>query len=249
MWRLDADAKLPCWRFDPPDPGITLAFTTRRGGVSEGAFASLNLGGSSGDREEAVRENRRRTLETLGLSGVRLATAGLVHGAGVAAVDDSGHSQGMDALLTRARGVALAITTADCLPLILTCPGTVAVAHCGWRGTAAGLPGRLALACRSAASVPAREITAHIGPCIRPCCYEVGPEVAERFPASVVDRVGGRHRLDLAAAARLQLMDSGVPPEAIFDTAACTCCAPDWYYSYRRDGSRYGRHWTLAAMS
>jgi YfiH family protein len=249
MWRLEAETEIPCWRFDPAGEGITLAFTTRRGGVSEGPFASLNLGGSSGDREEAVLENRRRTLEALGLKGARLATAGLVHGAEVAVVAGSGHLQGVDALLTRAPGVALAITTADCLPLILTCKGTVAVGHCGWRGTAAGLPGRLLEACRAAASVPARAVTAHIGPCIRPCCYEVGPEVAERFPASVVDRVGGRHRLDLAAAARLQLMDLGVPPDAIFDTAACTCCTPDWYYSYRRDGSRYGRHWTLAAMS
>lgn len=249
MWRLDQDADLPCWRPDTAPHGLTLAFTTRRGGVSDAEFESLNLGGSSGDREEAVRENRRRTLAALGLDGRRLATAGLVHGAEVATVQGPGHSTGCDALLTRERGVTLAITTADCLPLILTLPGAVAVAHCGWRGTAAGLPGRAALAFCAAAEATPREVIAHLGPCIRPCCYEVGPEVARQFPASVGRVVEGRHRLDLAAAARLQLLDSGVPPEAIFDTAACTCCEPGWYFSHRRDGNRYGRHWALAAMS
>jgi len=249
MWRLDHEADLPCWRPDPAPDGLTLAFTTRRGGVSDAEFESLNLGGSSGDREEAVRENRRRTLAALGLSGSHLATAGLVHGAEVATVHGPGHSIGCDALLTRERGVVLAITTADCLPLILTLPGAVAVAHCGWRGTAAGLPGRVVLAACEAAGAAPRQVIAHLGPRIRPCCYEVGPEVARQFPASVVRVVEGRHRLDLAAAARLQLLDSGVPPEAIFDTAACTCCEPGWYFSHRRDGTRYGRHWALAAMS
>jgi YfiH family protein len=249
MWRLDADADLPCWRPEPAPDGLTLAFTTRRGGVSDAEFESLNLGGSSGDRDEAVRENRRRTLAALGLGGNRLATAGLVHGAEVATVQGPGHSTGCDALLTRERGITLAITTADCLPLILTLPGVVAVAHCGWRGTAAGLPERTVLAACAAAGATPRELIAHLGPCIRPCCYEVGPEVARQFPASVGRVVEGRHRLDLAAAARLQLLDSGVPPEAIFDTAACTCCAPGWYFSHRRDGNRYGRHWTLAARS
>jgi copper oxidase (laccase) domain-containing protein len=102
--------------------------------------------------------------------------------------------------------------------------------------------------CAAASAVP-REVTAHLGPCIRPCCYEVGPEVARQFPASVVRVVEGRHRLDLAAAVRVQLLDSGVPPDAIFDTATCTCRNPGWYFSHRRDGSRYGRHWALAAMS
>jgi len=249
MWRLDHEANLPLWRPETPADGVTLAFTTRRGGVSGDAFESLNLGGSSGDREEAVRENRRRVLEAAGLDAARLATAGLVHGVEIAEVRGPGHTTGCDALITRERGIALAVTTADCLPLILALPGTLAVAHCGWRGTAASLPRRaLEVAC-AFAEATAREAVAHIGPCIRPCCYEVGPEVARQFPASVVRMVEGRHRLDLAAAVRLQLLDSGVPPEAIFDTAACTCCAPAWYFSYRRQGNRYGRHWALAALS
>ena len=249
MWRLDADAALPLWQPDPAVPKLRAAFTTRRGGVSEGPFESLNVGGSSGDKAEAIEENRRRTFAALGIEGAPLATAGLVHGTAVAVVRGPGHTAGVDALITRERGLAIAITTADCLPIILEIADAVGVAHCGWRGTAAGLPARLVEAARAATGADPREATAHLGPCIRPCCYEVGLEVARQFPASVVSGVEGRHRVDLAAAARLQLVDSGVPPEAVFDTGACTCCAPDWYFSYRRDGSRYGRHWTLAARS
>ena len=249
MWRLDADAALPLWQPDPARAGLRAAFTTRRGGESEGPFESLNVGGSSGDRPEAIEENRRRTFAALGVDGAPLAAAGLVHGTAVAVVRGPGHTAGVDALIARERGLAIAITTADCLPIILELGDAVGVAHCGWRGTAAGLPGRLVEAARTAAGADPKEATAHLGPCIRPCCYEVGPEVARQFPASVVSGVEGRHRVDLAAAARLQLVNSGVPPEAVFDTGACTCCAPDWYFSYRRDGSRYGRHWTLAARS
>src|SRR5262249_31181869 len=157
---------------------------------------SLNLGLSSGDDEEAVRENRRRTLAAVGLLAGRLATAGLVHGAEVATVEGPGHSQGCDALLTRERGVVRTGATGDCLPLVLTASGTVAVAQCGWRGTAAELPRRALQAVCAAARATPREVVAHLGPCIRPCCYEVGPEVAGRFPAAVGILVEGRHRLD-----------------------------------------------------
>ncbi len=249
MWRLEAEAALPCWRLRPAPDGVRMTFTTRRGGVSDPPYDSLNLGRGSGDREEAVAENRRRALAALGLPDPILATAGLVHGASVAEVRGACHTPDCDALLTRERGLVLAVTTADCLPLILTAPGTVAVAHCGWRGTAAGLPRAVLSACCAAAGATPGEVTAHLGPCIRPCCYQVGAEVARQFPASVCTVVEGRHRLDLAEAARLQLLDSGVSPGAILDTAACTSCEPGWYFSHRRDGSRYGRHWALVAMS
>src|SRR6266567_1953593 len=128
MWRLDADGPLPRWCLDQDAGEAALAFTTRRGGVSKAPYESLNLGRSTGDRPAAVNENRRRALATVGLGEDRLATAGQVHGAAIREVHAPGHTPDCDALFTRERGIALAITTADCLPLILLAPGAVAVA-------------------------------------------------------------------------------------------------------------------------
>jgi YfiH family protein len=228
---------------------VTLAFTTRRGGVSLPPFDTLNLGRSTADRPEAVSENRRRLLAALGLDAARIVTAGQVHAARAVEVDAPGHVPGCDALVTRTPGLALAVTTADCMSILYLAPGAVAVAHSGWRGTAAGMPrATLAVLC-GAASVDAGRVTVIIGPCIRACCYEVGPEVLRQFPADAARDVGGHRHLDLAAAARAQLLEAGVPAAACLDTGACTACEPAWYFSHRRDGGLTGRHWALAALA
>jgi YfiH family protein len=247
MWTLDAAAALPLWR-PAGATTATLAFSTRRGGVSQPPFDTLNLGRSTADSASSVEENRRRVLAALGLDPARIVTAGQVHGRTVSEVFEPGHAPECDALVTRRPGLGLAVSTADCLPLLYVAPGGVAVAHSGWRGTAAGMPrAALEATCR-VADVPPGSVTVHLGPCIRDCCYEVGPEVARRFPAAVVRRVGAATRLDLAAAARLQLLEAGVPSAAVFDTGGCTACRPDWYYSYRRDGIRSGRHWAVVSI-
>ena len=251
MWTLDADADLPLWRYlEPrvaPGPAI-VAFSTRRGGVSPPPFDTLNLGRSTGDHPEAVTENRRRVLDPLGLSPDRLATAGQVHGANVTRADAPGHYPACDALVTRIPGLALAISGADCLPILLLAPGAVAVVHAGWRGLAAGAPrATLSTLCETAGVSP-RRVQVHFGPCIRPCCYEVGPEVAERFDPAARRRVNGAWRLDLVAAARLELRGAAVLESAFADTGACTSCRRDLYYSHRRDAARTGRQWGVVAL-
>lgn len=247
MWTLDRVA-VPAWRPTSPDASTLLAFSTRRGGASDPPFDSLNVGLSTADRPEAVAENRRRLIESLGLEPSRLVTAGQVHGAGLRPVSAPGHEAGCDALLTRVPGLLLAVTTADCMALLYTAPGAIAAAHAGWRGAAAGLPAITLRGLCTAAGCPPARVRVSIGPCIRACCYEVGPEVAARFPAAVRRPVEGRVHLDLPAAARLQLLAGGVPEEAIEDTGACTACEPHWYFSHRRDGPRTGRLWGLAAL-
>ena len=248
MWTLDLDDAPPLWRWGDPASGSVAAFTTRRGGVSAAPFDTLNLGRSTADRPEAVEENRRRVLAALGLDPARLATAGQVHGATLVEVDGPGHTPGCDALLTRTPGLALAVTTADCMPLVLTAPGLVCAVHSGWRGTADGMP---AVAARALFDRGARAeaITVHLGPCIRRCCYEVGEEVALRFPPECRVPSGDRWRLDLPLAARLQLRDAGVEEARIHDTGACTACERDVYFSHRRDGSPSGRQWAVAAVT
>ena len=248
MWTLDPQSRVPAWRFEPSPPGVTLAFSTRQGGVSVGPYRSLNLGRSTHDRPEAVVENRRLLLTLLGLEPSRLATAGQVHGTTVTHVRDPGLHPDCDALVTTTPGIALAVTAADCLPILYTAPGAVAAAHSGWRGTAAGAPEAvLAAVCAAAGTGPER-VTIHLGPGIRGCCYQVGPEVAKRFPTEAIRHAAASLHLDLPTAARLRLLEAGASPEAIHDTGACTACAPQWYFSHRRDRGLTGRHWGLAAL-
>lgn len=248
MWTLEADAPVPLWKPAPDVPGARLAFSTRRGGVSAPPFDSLNLGRSTVDRPGAVAENRARFLAALGLSPARLATAGQVHGARVVEATAPGHQPGCDALLTRVPGLVLAVTTADCMSLLYVAPGAVAAAHAGWRGTAEGMPAAtLAALCASAGCRP-EQVHVHIGPCIRGCCYEVGDEVASRFPAAALRPGAGRPRLDLPSAARLALESQGMPAANVHDTGACSACEPHWYFSHRRDAGRTGRLWGVAAV-
>src|SRR5215831_550706 len=99
--------------------------------------------------------------------------------------------------------------------------------------------------CRLAGCGPS-QVTVYLGPCIRVCCYEVGDEVARRFPPETVRTEFERARLDLPRAAALQLAGAGVPEAAFHDSGACTSCQPDWYFSHRRDGAPSGRQWGVA---
>jgi hypothetical protein len=248
MWTLDRRSDPPAWRFAPAPAGIVLAFSTRRGGVSEGPYRSLNLGRSTEDRPEAVVENRRRWLASLGLDPGRLANAGQVHGHAVTRAVAPGLHPACDILLTTTPGLALAVTAADCLPILYAAPGAVAAAHSGWRGTADGAPEAALSAVCTAARVPAGDVAIHLGPGIRGCCYQVGPEVASRFPAAALRNEGGTAWLDLPTAARRRLIDAGADPGSIHDTGACTACNPDWYFSHRRDRGLTGRHWGVVAL-
>src|SRR5262245_39271099 len=121
MWTLRRDLDVPAWRIER-DRGAALAFSTRQGGVSEGPYQTLNLGRSTADRPEAVEENRRRLLASLDLDPHRLATAGQVHGIRVTRVTHPGLHAECDALVTTVPGLALAVTGADCLPLLYETP-------------------------------------------------------------------------------------------------------------------------------
>jgi YfiH family protein len=247
IWMLDTAALVPHWRPAEPHPDAVLAFSTRRGGVSLAPYDTLNLGRSTADRPEAVAENRRRILTAVALDPDRVATAGQVHGARVTEAAAPTLHPDTDALRSRARGLALAVTCADCLPILLVAPGTVAAVHCGWRGAAAGIAAAAARALDPKGGV-ARGTGAILGPCIRACCYVVGPEVAGLFPDCVETRADGTLHLDLPAAARRQLVASGVEPEAIVEIPECTSCRSDWYFSHRRDRGATGRHWAIAAL-
>lgn len=248
MWDFDRNADLPLWRPQMPFPSAVLLFSTRQGGVSRAPYDALNLGRSTGDDPEAVAANRARVLQRAGLDPAALATAGQCHGTRVTEVFAPGHHPECDALVTRVTGVALAVTTADCMSLLYSAPGVVAAVHSGWRGTADGMPvATLEAVCQLAGCAP-DAVHVAIGPAIRGCCYEVGEDVASRFPAEAVRATSGRPRLDLPTAAERMLRTAGVRAESLTDTGACTSCEPALYFSHRRDQGRTGRHWGLAAL-
>jgi YfiH family protein len=152
-----------------------------------------------------------------------------------------------DALVTDRPGVALAIQTADCVPILLAGPEVVGAAHAGWRGSARGMA-TVVVASLRAFGVEPSTLRAWLGPSIGPCCYEVGGEVAAQFAGDFVRRgCGGAFMLDLKAVNAAQLEAAGVPRASIRIHPACTKCGGEAYASYRRDGPKAGRMITLIA--
>ncbi len=244
-WVFETLGTVMLWRPRETPAGCVVAMTSRIGGVSEPPYEHLNLGRSTADRPEAVTENRRRVLDALGFDPARVAVAGQVHGTRVAIARGPGLHPETDCLVTDERDLALAVSGADCIPMIFSAGEVVAAAHSGWRGTAAGMPHTALAALLSLAGATATDAQVFLGPCIGACCYQIGEDVADRFPAAVVSRRDGALYLDLAAAARLQLEQAGVPSRAILDPPACTSCQSIWCYSHRRDRGLTGRHWGI----
>jgi YfiH family protein len=217
-------------------PGAGALFTTRRGGHSQGPYASLNIGRKTDDRPEAVAANRQTLEDALGLE---LAFMHQVHGNHVVAVDaPSAPLPDADGQVTNTRGLGIVALAADCLPIALAADGAVAVVHAGWRGLAGGA---IAAGVRELRRLsPRAALHAAIGPGAGPCCYEVGPEVHERFGTS------GR-TVDLKAIARAQLEEAGA--EAVHDVGLCTMCEPELFFSHRRDQGVTGRQAGIAWLS
>jgi polyphenol oxidase len=221
-------------------PGAHVRFTTRAGGVSEGPYASLNLGRWTEDDPGAVAENRRRAA-----GGRPLAFGRQVHGTRVLIVDGAtvdGAIADADGVATTASGVAALVLTADCLPIALATPKAIAIVHAGWKGLADGVLEAGVQAVR--ALDPVGALAAAIGPGAGGCCYEVGDDVAARFPdwQRRADRT-----IDLKAIAAQRLRGAGV--DEILDVERCTMCEPDVFFSYRASGGLTGRQGGLAWRS
>lgn len=151
-----------------------------------------------------------------------------------------------DALVTDQVGTSIGVRTADCVPiLLLDCRNrALAAVHAGWRGTVGEVVKcTIEKMSRDFETVPA-DIYAAIGPCIRPCCYEVGSEVAEQLAALFPEwqpKEGDRRKIDLAEANRRQMQSAGVQAGRIFDSCLCTTCQPAQFFSYRREPENSGR--------
>jgi YfiH family protein len=221
-------------------PGYEIAFTTRSGGVSEGPYASLNLGARSDDLTERVEENRRRACAEVGAVAERLTFNRQVHSSAVHQAKAGERGVEGDGLWTGEPGVPLLVLAADCVPIALvTTRGErrLAVLHAGWRGLAAGV---VEEGVRALGPGP---LAAAIGPAIGSCCYEVGLEVSDHFDSDLTSA----GKLDLGAAAERRLRAAGVSVVERLDL--CTACHPELLFSHRRDRGLTGRQGVIGVVA
>ncbi|MFJ6724126.1 peptidoglycan editing factor PgeF [Streptomyces sp. NPDC091281] len=220
--------------------GAHFAFTDRWGGVSAAPYEQLNLGGAVGDDTAAVGANRKAAAASLGLDPGRVVWMNQVHGAAVAVVDGPWGDRPVpevDALVTRERGLALAVLTADCTPVLLADPvaGIAAAAHAGRPGMVAGVVPAAVRAMIELGAEPAR-IVARTGPAVCGRCYEVPEamraEVAAVEPAAHAETSWGTPAVDVTAGVHAQLDRLGVRDRE--QSPVCTRESPD-HFSYRRD--------------
>jgi hypothetical protein len=245
--RVQEMAALGLIEWGAPGP-YRVAFSTRVGGVSEGDFASLNLGILTEDDPARVVENRTRLCDAVGADPDGATMAWQRHGSTVTRAQPRGivtpgtvyaHCDG---LWTDEPGRAMLLLTADCMPIAIARgeaerPG-LEILHAGWRGLLAGI---VAAGVRA---LGARRLAAAIGPSIGPCCYEVGDEVASPFREAFGDDVVRDGKLDLWTSAERALRAAGVERVDRFDL--CTSCDAGRFFSHRRDHGKTGRQGVIA---
>jgi YfiH family protein len=229
--------------WDAPGP-YKVAFSTRVGGVSEGAFESLNLGLLTHDDPERVEENRRRVCDAVGADVVQLAMNRQAHGATVNRAIAGERGREGDGLWTNEPQLPLLKLTADCLPIALVrtkgAPG-LALLHAGWRGLLEGVVGA------GATALGGGELAAAIGPGIGPCCYEVGDDVADSYRERFGTSALRRRNLDLWSVAERVLRDAGAA--SVYRVDLCTACNQGRFFSHRRDGAVTGRQGVIGYVA
>jgi YfiH family protein len=228
----------------------TVAFSTRVGGVSQGPYESLNLGILTGDDPGRVVENRQLLSQRVGIDPERTRMAWQQHGAEVRRASPEGiltpgtQHEACDGWWSDEPAQGMMLVTADCLPVAIARRNgspALAVLHVGWRGLLDGIVEN------GVAALGGGTLAAAIGPGIGPCCYEVGPEVAEPFEARFGPEVSDGRKLDLWRATELALNEVGC--DDVERTDLCTFCHPELFFSHRRDRGTTGRQGVLAAVA
>ncbi len=243
------------------DRNIFHFMTTRHGGIGQGAYASFNLGEFVEDEPLVWQTNRQLLCDHLAIPVDRLFVPYQTHETHICEIDDSFLSlpveeqknklYGVDALVTTVPGVCIAITTADCVPLLLYAPDKKVVAsiHAGWRGTVEDIAGKTVDYLVKTFQCDPAQILTGIGAAISPGHFEIGEEVVAAFESIITDspfvcfhnEVTGKYHLDLITINRRLLMKKGVLKKHIEQSVACTYSNSADFFSARRDGLRSGR--------
>jgi YfiH family protein len=220
-------------------PELVHGFFTREGGVSSGAYHSLNVSLAVGDRRELVAQNLQRIQQVLGLDG--LATAAQVHGGRAAVITAAGQARledipEVDILVTTVPGLGLLIKQADCQAVMFYDPlnRVVANVHCGWRGQVDDVLGETVSLLQARFKTRPADLYAAVGPGLGPCCAEFRNFRGEFPPRLWTYQVQPEH-FDLWRLSRDQLVAAGLSPGRIHLVRLCTRCGAGDFYSYRRD--------------
>lgn len=255
-------------------------FTRHKRGQRSGPFTGLNFGFDRGQERDVVLEHYCTACRALGVDPHILVCSRQVHGDHIriahreepGALTRPGDLPEGDALITAEPGRPLAVFYADCAPVLLLDPvrKIIAAVHSGWKGTALRIAAKTVAAMQREFGCSPEDIIAAVGPCIRPCHYQVGEDVCLAFgrdygsdyqsfflpenPDSVPGKVNvsgsdsPKYRLDLASAIRNTLVQAGLSVKHITDSGLCTACDPQLFYSHRRDGEQRGTHGAIIAL-
>jgi len=265
---IDESSELPLGKFSllAPHDGVRASFSTRRGGVSEAPFDSLNLGMNTGDSAEHVTQNRELFAAAVRIEPKKTFFVRQVHSSIVYLIDGETAAQGgdshvmasaeADALVTNVKGATLATQAADCLLLVLYDPvkEVIANVHASWRGTVGHIAGRTVDIMADAFETNPAEVIVGCTAAISQEHYEVRDDflrAAEPMLPGLENylaRRGGKIYFDLEAANRAQLEACGVKKEHIEPSGHCTFAEEKFFYSYRRDGKRTGRMLLAATL-
>ena len=240
---------VPQWQ---THPGLLHGFMGRRGGKSVGVYAGLNVSYRVGDDPKVVSQNVCDMKQAVGIHDGRIVTMRQVHGDTIVEVKDKQLKEAgeADGMITGENDIYLGVLTADCVPLLIIAPKQrlAAAVHAGWRGTLAGIAEKTVRLFKDQNNINAADLEVALGPSIGVCCFEVKDDVAEPLmkkwgslttPSIAVK--DGKSFVNLRRLNRDILRAAGVPGKQLHEIGPCTSCAPEDFYSYRRQGSETGR--------
>ncbi|MGB3948782.1 MAG: peptidoglycan editing factor PgeF [Bacteroidia bacterium] len=234
------------------EPSIVSAQSTRNGGVSPSPFNSLNLGLAVNDNPEYVTENRMRFFNKLGIDKEQLVLSKQVHGKEVFVANTPCITEGYDALITNQKNLFLAVSIADCTPILIYDSANKAVAaiHAGWKGTVAEIVTHTLTKMNEMYGTEGVDCYAYIGACISFNNFEVNNDVAQHFNETLkkYNQLKQKWFIDLKEANNQQLKAFGVPENNIEISTHCTVADEQLFFSHRRDKGNSGRMMAVIGM-
>lgn len=226
-------------------PKIKHFFSTRFGGVSQGGYGTLNLGVFTEDLKENIDLNLERIFNETNINSDKLIYLSQVHGNDFYLVDDNNFEQikgkAGDALITKEKGIAIGVFTADCVPILLVDKkeNIISAIHAGWKGTDLKIVSKVLEYMQKNMGSKPENILVAIGPSIGQCCFEVNNDVAEKFKYKTM--LKDRWHVDLVQENISQITNFGIDKDNIDTSKLCTCCEEELLFSYRRDNNASGR--------